>query len=210
MPRAETGRQCLVSGQQLPTAEMIRFVVGPDDNLVPDVAGRLPGRGLWLSAKRDMIETAAAKRLFSKAARQSVRVPDELADTVTDLLKRRCLDLLGLARRAGVVAMGADQVRAQAASGRTAVLVEAADGSPAERQKMVAAAREAAVVESFTRAELGAAMGRDDAVHIGLAPGGVTTAFVVETARYDGVRRPAGHETAITGNDREQNVERSA
>jgi hypothetical protein len=190
MPRAETQRQCLVSGEQLPTQAMIRFVVGPDEALVPDLAGRLPGRGLWLSARRDMIETAAAKRLFSKAARQSVRIPDDLADTVSELLKRRCLEMLGLARRAGLMALGADQVRAQAGAGRTAVLVEAADGSVAERQKMTSLARDARVVDGFSRAELGVAVGRDEVVHIGLAAGGLTTAFLAEAARYDGVRRP--------------------
>jgi hypothetical protein len=177
---------------------MIRFVVGPDDALVPDLAGRLPGRGLWLSARRDMIETAAAKRLFSKAARQPVRVPDDLADTVSDLLKRRCLEMLGLARRAGLMAVGADQVRAQAAGGRTAVLVEAADGSPGERAKMTAVARDAVVVGGFSRFDLGAAIGRDEAVHVGLKAGGVTTAFLAEANRYGGVRRTEARASETT------------
>jgi predicted RNA-binding protein YlxR (DUF448 family) len=188
MPHDDTERTCIASGEVHPKARMIRFVVGPDNTVVADVAGRLPGRGLWLSAKRDMIETAAEKRLFSKAARQAVEVPSGLADTVADLLKRRCLDMLGLARRAGLTAIGADQVRAQAAAGKTAVLVEAADGSRAERDKMAAAARGVKIVELFARSELGAAVGRDEAVHIGLTAGGLTEAFTAESERYDGVR----------------------
>ena len=192
MPREDTIRTCIASGEEHPKDEMIRFVVGPDDVVVADVAGRLPGRGLWLSAKRDMIETAAAKRLFSKAAHQSVHVPDNLVDTVSELLKRRCLDTLGLARRAGLTAIGADKVRAQAATGKTAVLVEAADGSRAEREKMMAAARGAILIDTFERSDLGAAIGREEVVHIGLANGGVTKAFVAEVARYEGVRlKPA-------------------
>ena len=188
MPRENKVRQCLVSEELLPTETMIRFVVGPEDELVTDVAGRLPGRGLWLSARRDMIETAAAKRLFSKAAHRSVRVPDNLADTVSELLKRRCLDMLGLAKRAGLTAIGADQVRSQAAAGQTAVLVEAADGSVAEREKMIAAVRGAPMICAFARQDLGGAVGRVEAVHIGLAAGGLTSSFVTETARYEGVR----------------------
>ncbi|MBL8628108.1 MAG: RNA-binding protein [Rhodospirillaceae bacterium] len=190
MPREdETVRQCLASGETHPITVMVRFVVGPEDTVVADVAGRLPGRGLWLSAKRDMIETAAAKRLFSKAAHRPVRVPENLADTVSELLKRRCLDTLGLARRAGLTAVGADKVRAQAQSGQTVVLIEAADGSKGERDKMVAAVRGAAVVDAFDRHDIGAALGREEAVHVGLANGGLTTVFLTEVARYDGVRR---------------------
>lgn len=188
MPREETVRQCIASGETHPIEEMVRFVVGPDDEIVADVAGRLPGRGLWLSAKRDMIETAAAKRLFSKAAHRPVRVPENLAETVSELLKRRCLDTLGLARRAGLTAVGADQVRSQAAAGHTAVLVEAADGSKGERDKMIASVRGAPVVDAFARNELGPAVGRVEAVHVGLASGGLTTVFLAEAARYNGVR----------------------
>ncbi len=189
MPREDkTVRECIASGETHPTTAMVRFVVGPDDEIVADVAGRLPGRGLWLSAKRDMIETAAAKRLFSKAAHRPVRVPENLVDTVSELLKRRCLDTLGLARRAGLTAVGADKVRAQAGAGQTAVLIEAADGSKGERDKMVATARAAHVVDAFDRYEMGAALGRDEAVHVGLASGGLTTVFLTEVARYEGVR----------------------
>jgi predicted RNA-binding protein YlxR (DUF448 family) len=188
---AETGpnRRCIASGESLPVARLVRFVVGPDDTIVPDVEGRLPGRGLWLSAKRDMIETAASKRLFSKAARRNVRVDDSLADTVADLLKRRCLNHLGLARRAGLVAAGAEKVRAQIATGRTAVLFEAADGSPQERSKIAALAPKLPVVDVFTSSEMGGALGRDAAVHVALLPGRLTATLMDDAARYAGVRR---------------------
>jgi hypothetical protein len=94
-----------------------------------------------------------------------------------------------------LTAVGADQVRAQAAAGKTAVLVEASDGSRAERDKMVAAARGARVVEVFTRRELGPAVGRDEAVHIGLAAGGLTETFATDAARYEGVRQK--HEAPV-------------
>lgn len=189
MPHAETlVRQCLVSGEHLPTQAMIRFVVGPDDTVVPDLEERLPGRGLWVAAKRDMIETAAVKRAFSRAARAQVNVPERLTETVTSLLRRRCLDRLGLARRAGLTVFGGDRVKDALYAGRVAALVEASDGSPGERDKMVAAAKGLPLVEAFNRSELGEALGRDEAVHVGLAHGALTASFVIEAGRYAGVK----------------------
>lgn len=179
-------RRCIASGESLPVAALIRFVVGPDNAIVPDVAARLPGRGLWLRARRDMIETAAQKRLFAKAARRNVTVAPDLADTVADLLRRRCLNHLGLAQRAGLVASGAEKVRAQFATGRTAALIEASDGSPAERQKMSALVPGVPVVDVFTSAELGGAIGRDMAVHVALLPGRLTEMIFEDAAKLRG------------------------
>jgi len=182
-------RRCIASGESLPVARLVRFVVGPGDVVVPDVDARLPGRGLWLSAERAMIETATSKRMFAKAARRNVSVAADLADVVAELLKRRCLNQLGLARRAGLVAAGAEKVRTQIASGRTAALFEAADGSPQERRKFVALVPHVPLVDEFTGAELGAALGRDVAVHVALLPGRLTTALVEDATRYGGVRK---------------------
>ncbi len=188
----ETGpnRRCIATGESLPIAGLVRFVVGPGNIVVPDIDGRLPGRGLWLKAERAMMEAAASKRLFAKAARKDVVVPADLADTVAALLKRRCLNHLGLAKRAGLVAAGAEKVRARIAEGRTAALVEAADGSLDERRKFVALAPGIPVVELFTGAELGAAVGRETAaVHVALAPGKLTTTLIEDAARLRGMQK---------------------
>jgi uncharacterized protein len=181
-------RRCIASGESLPTARLIRFAVGPGDVLVPDIEARLPGRGLWLSAERAMIDTATSKRMFAKAARRNVSVAADLADVVAELLKRRCLNQLGLARRAGLVAAGAEKVRTQIAAGRTAALFEAADGSPQERRKFVALVPHVPLVDVFTSAELGAALGRAMAVHVALLPGRLTAALLEDAARYGCVR----------------------
>ena len=104
--RREPLRRCIATGESRPREALLRFVVGPDDVLVPDVAGRLPGRGLWLTARRDMMEVARSKKLFARAARCAVRAPDGLADQVEALLARRCLELIGLARRAEAAVAG--------------------------------------------------------------------------------------------------------
>jgi uncharacterized protein len=190
--REPTGpqRRCLVTGQVLPKAELVRFVVAPDDRLVADVAGKLPGRGLWLTARRDIVATAVTKRLFARAARQPVIVDDDLAERVGALLAARCCDQIGLARRAGQAVMGFTKVEAALAAGKTAVLVAAADGAADGRAKLRALAPGLPLVEVFTAAELGAAFGREHIVHAALAPGRIAQAFVADAARLAGFRAP--------------------
>ena len=190
---AERGpvRRCIASGELLPVAGLVRFVAGPDSTIVPDIDNTLPGRGLWLTADRAMIEKAASKQMFAKAARRNVTVGADLADRVEELLRRRCLNHLGLARRAGLVAAGAQKVRAQITTGRTAALLEAADGSRQERRSIVSMASHVPMVQAFTGAELGAALGRDAVVHVALLRGGLTATLLEDAARYTGLRHKA-------------------
>src|SRR5258708_22328587 len=92
-------RRCIVTGAVRPKPELVRFVVGPDGMVVPDVAARLPGRGLWLTARRDIVDAAVGKRLFGRAARAPVTVAGDLGERVEALLRQRCADLIRLARR---------------------------------------------------------------------------------------------------------------
>ena len=85
-------RRCLVTGAVLPKAALVRFVAAPDATVVPDVAGRLPGRGMWTVARRDAVVVAADKNLFARAARCSLQPLDDLADVVEGQLARRCVD----------------------------------------------------------------------------------------------------------------------
>src|SRR6185437_2278785 len=91
----ETGplRRCIASGERLDPERMIRFVVGPEDRLVPDVAGKLPGRGMWVGAERAKLSLAVDKHLFARAARRAVKVEPDLPDLVERLVERQCLDL---------------------------------------------------------------------------------------------------------------------
>lgn len=164
-------RRCIVSGVSLPKDQMIRFVAAPDGTVVADLNGTLPGRGLWLSARRDMVETATRKRAFSRAARQALTAAPDLADQVGALLRRRCLDTLGFARRAGVVTAGFDKVKAEAKAGRVLLLLEAAEGADDGRRKLSALAPKAPVVDLFSGAELAAILGRDHVVHVALLAG---------------------------------------
>ena len=120
-------RRCIATGELRPKAELIRFVADPSGTVVPDLAGRLPGRGLWLSPRREHLERACARNLFAKAAKAPLRVPDDLPTRVEGLLSRRCLELIGLAKRAGQAVSGFQRVASLLASGGVAVLLAAVD-----------------------------------------------------------------------------------
>ncbi len=190
-------RRCIVSGAVKGKDELLRFVIGPEGQVVPDIEGRLPGRGFWLSARRDMLEKACARNLFAKAARTEVVVGADLVDQVERLLTRRCLDLIGLARRAGQAVSGHDKAREWLKVGRCGVLLAAADGAPGGRAKMRAFATGRPVVEVFSGTELGSAVGRERAVHMVVAPGKLAVGLVREAARLGGFRAaPSGNACA--------------
>jgi len=167
---------------------MVRFVVGPEARIVPDVAGKLPGRGIWVSASRSALERAISKRLFARAAKAPVLVDPDLARQVETLLAQRCLEYLGLARRAGLAVAGFEKVRERLQRGGVAVLLAAADGAADGRLRLRRLAPDIPLVELLTGEELSLALGRENVVHAALAPGGLAKRFLAETARLTGFR----------------------
>lgn len=129
-------RKCIVTGESQPKAGLVRFCIGPDDMVVPDILGRLPGRGIYVAANREAITKAATKGLFSRAARQPVKVPDGLADLVEALLTRRVVELISMARKANSAVMGYEKVKDWLSSGKARVLVQASDGSERGKTKL--------------------------------------------------------------------------
>ena len=111
MGQAAPIRRCIVTRTSLPTSRLVRFVVAPDRTIVPDVAEKLPGRGLWLRAERDIIDQACSVDLFAQATGGEVLQPSDLSDRLEKLLAARCFDLIGLARRAGQAVSGYEKVR---------------------------------------------------------------------------------------------------
>ncbi|MCZ6524919.1 MAG: RNA-binding protein [Alphaproteobacteria bacterium] len=180
---SERQRRCIVSGEVKETRNLVRFVVAPGGAVVPDVAERLPGRGIWLSASREMVGAACAKGLFAKAARAKVSVADDLADQTETLLARRCLDLLGLARRAGQAALGFEKVRTLISAGGAILLIAARDGADNGKAKLRGLGKGLPVVELFASAELSLAFGRENVIHAALAPGRLADRFLTETVR---------------------------
>lgn len=184
-------RRCLVTGAVLPKATLVRFVLGPDAEIVPDVAGKLPGRGLWLTARRDIVAEAAGKRVFARAAKAPAVVSAGLEDRVEALLAQRCIEILGLARRAGLAWAGFVRVRNALAEGKAAVLVSAIEAAAEGREKLAASAPELPRVACLTGRELGAAFGREQVVHAALGKGRLADLFVAEARRLRGFRAAA-------------------
>ena len=178
---------CIVSRQPRPRYGLIRFVLDPDRVVVPDLAEVLPGRGLWVSADRDILTKACKANVFAKAARGPATVPEGLVDSVASLLRQRCLLWLGQARGAGQVQSGFFQAREALARGRVAVLIEAIDGAANGKAKLAGLARGLPLVDWFTAAELGEALGRDHLVHLALAPGKLSERFLADAQRYAGL-----------------------
>jgi uncharacterized protein len=181
-------RRCLLTREVKEREQMIRFVLDPAGQVVPDVDERLPGRGMWLSADRNVLKRAVAANLFARAARAHVQVAADLAEQVERLLASRALDCLGLARRAGQVAMGFDQVRACLRTSAAAVLIAAADSAPDGRRKLRRLAPDLPVITAFSRAELGAALGREGIVHVAVASGGLARRLIASVRRLSGFR----------------------
>ena len=180
-------RRCIASGETKPQSEMLRFVIGPDQEVVFDAAAKLPGRGLWLSARLDMVKTAANKGLFARAAKAQAKVPETLVNDIQRILKKRCLDRVGLARRSGDLVQGFDKVCASLKKVAPGVLIEAADGGDDGREKVTRLAPDVPVVALFTAEELGRAMGRDNAVHALMAQGKMASTFLQDARRLAGV-----------------------
>jgi predicted RNA-binding protein YlxR (DUF448 family) len=186
-------RRCIVTGEVLPEARLLRFVLAPDGAVVPDVEAKLPGRGMWVRAEREAIATAVAKRLFAKAAKASVRVDGGLADLAEARLVERMLGHLGLARRAGELLLGHDSVdKALRGANPPALIVEAAEAAPDGRRKLQAAATAKGltpfVIGALTNAELSLALGRANVVHAALKPGRIAERLIFDAARLNGFR----------------------
>lgn len=189
-------RRCVVTRERLPKERLIRFVVGPDRVLVPDLNADLPGRGMWLSASRDVLETARDKgslaRAFARAARGPVAVPQDLPAMLQAALVRRIGELLGLSRRAGQAVAGFEKAREWLRSGRARLVLEASDGSEGERARFLSgSAARVAVVAPLPAAVLGRVFGRDHVVHVAVAPGRLAERLLIETDRLAGLRGQA-------------------
>ena len=182
----------MVAREVMPEARLVRLAAGPDGTLVPDVAAKLPGRGVWVEASRAAVDTAVKKGLFARSLKASITTPADLADRIEALLEARCLAQIGLARRSGALAVGFDQVRALLKSRRPAYMIDASDGASDGRLKLMRLARaawgECPVAGAFTAQTLGEALGRGPTTHLAVEEGPAARRFSDEFARLSGFR----------------------
>jgi predicted RNA-binding protein YlxR (DUF448 family) len=181
-----TERFCVATRTVRPVEELIRFVVGPDGTVVPDLKRKLPGRGVWVTGTRDAVATAVKSKAFARGFRRDVKTPADLGAMVERLIEASALDALGIAHKAGLTAIGFAKTEAALAGEVVVALLHAADAAPDGTRKIMGAARarfeddlaRVAVVEAFTSAQLDLALGRSNVVHAALLAGPASNGFI--------------------------------
>ena len=189
---ASRERRDIVSGEVMAEARLIRFVAGPEGTVVPDLARKLPGRGLWVAADRASVATAAKKGLFARAAKAQIKAAADLPDQVAALLRSRLLSGLGLAKRGGDLISGFEKVASALAAGKVAWLIEASDGAADGRSKLLRLARHHSPVPGllglFGVAELGLALGGENVIHTAFLAGRAAERWTQDVERLSGFR----------------------
>ena len=196
--REDPERRCVVSGEVQPKFGMIRFVLGPDNMIYPDLAQKLPGRGIWVTADKEMIAKAATKGLFARAAKAAVTVPEGLADLVEQGQAHRVVELVSMVRKTGRAVIGFEKVKGWLSEGRAKVLLQASDGSERGKGKLWTP-EGGRWFGCLTASELGLAFGRDHAIHGALAKGALTQRVIEEAAKLTGLRKQCGE--TLVGKD---------
>lgn len=195
-PGDDPERTCIVTGEAQPKPGLIRFVVGPDAMVFPDILGKLPGRGMYVSADRTVLEDAR-KGQFARSAKQPVTVPEGLADEVERLLVKHVVDLVALTRKSGRAVCGFEKVKSWlAGEERVRVLMQASDGSARGKTKLWTP-EGARYFGCLTAAELGLAFGRGSVIHCVLAAGGLSNRVVEEASKLAGLRGIDGLKTDV-------------
>lgn len=191
-------RRCIVTGEVQPKHGLIRFVAGPNGEIVPDIRGKLPGRGVYVAADRAALENAVAKKLFGRGLKMQVRVNDDLVDEVERQLVRRVVDTISLARKSGDAVAGYEKVKDWLSKEQAEVLVQAVDGSGRGKSKL-STPHFGHYIGWLTADELGMAFGRQTVIHAALASGGLAQRVVEEAQRLRGVRKTEGGKGRLEG-----------
>jgi len=180
-------RKCVGTGEVFDKDQLIRFVVGPEDQLVPDLREKLPGRGIWISPTRDAFAQAVKKGGFARSAKSAVKVPDDLVDLVEAGIARQLIDLISLSRKAGSAICGFEKVKEALSKEQVKVLLQARDGSTRGKSKLWTP-EGARYFGMLTQQELGLAFGRESVIHGALASGGLTKRVINTAAKLRGLR----------------------
>lgn len=180
-------RQCIATREVLPVSQMVRFVVGPDDMIYPDILGKLPGRGIWVKAEKAALEKAAGKGIFARGAKKPVKVPEGLVAEVEAQIARRVIELISLARKSGKAVAGYEKVKGWLDMEEASVLIQASDGSERGKSKL-STPHFGTFIGWLTADELGLAFGRQVVIHGALSAGGLTSRVVEEAQRLKAIR----------------------
>ena len=199
-----TERHCALTRELKPVSDMIRFVLGPAGEVVPDVKRKLPGRGIWITGGRGALEEAVKRNVFARGFKRDVRVASDLAAATERLLERAALDALAVASKAGQVVTGFAKVEAAITQGDIAALLHASDAADDGTRKLDAALRrkaaekpgETATIDLFSGGQLDLALNRPNVVHAALLAGPAGETFLARVMRLKRFRNSPANETA--------------
>jgi uncharacterized protein len=186
-------RFCALTRIARPVDDLIRFVVAPDGEVVPDLKRKLPGRGLWLTATRQTVSEAIKRNVFARGFKRDVKAAPDLPDKTADLLLRAALDALAIVGKAGQVVAGFAKVEAAIGGGEVIALIEASDGAEDGKRKLAAVqrrkpaetGREIPVIAIFSANQLDLALNRLNVIHAALLAGPVSDTFLARTKRFE-------------------------
>ncbi|MCF4097008.1 RNA-binding protein [Maritalea mediterranea] len=173
-------RTCCVTRESLPKADLIRFALGPNGEILPDIAGKAGARGVWVTANEQILAQAVAKKAFARALKTNVNVPDNLVEITRAHLQKRLLGALGLAMKGGHLVTGYAKVRSAIEKGKIDALIAASDGSMDGRKKMTQLLRaveledEVPLIDFLTAEQLSLALGGKNVIHAALVGGAAT------------------------------------
>jgi uncharacterized protein len=192
LPRHEPERTCIVSRTVHPPAELIRFVLGPGNRVVADLRQKLPGRGVWVTARRDMVDEAVRRRLFGRAFKAEASASTELGAEIDTLLRADLRQALALANKAGRVVTGFHKVEGAVQDKSLAALLHAAEAAEDGRRKLASQLRKRLgdaisgfpVVTDLSSDELDLALGRSHVIHAALVAGAGSDGFLTRWLRY--------------------------
>ena len=184
-------RQCAVTRAELPPDDLIRFVLAPDGSIVPDLARRLPGRGVWVAATRAMVDAAVRRKVFARSLKQPVATPEDLPGLVERLLVKRVAEALSLANKAGLLVAGFAKVEGLLDQGQAAILLHASDAAADGVEKLNRKFKalmgperfQKSTVAELTSAQLSLAIGRPNVVHAAASEGGASLRMLQEAVR---------------------------
>ena len=192
---ADTVRRCALTRAHRPKDDLIRFVLGPDGTVVPDLKEKLPGRGVWLTAANDTVAEAAKKNVFARAFKTQAKAGPDLADLVDRLLAEAALGAFALANKAGEVVFGHAKVEEALAKAPVLALVHAREAAEDGCRKLDGKARAARAgasipaVRGLGTDELGLASGRSNVIHAALIQGGAARRFLAAAQRLERYRK---------------------
>jgi predicted RNA-binding protein YlxR (DUF448 family) len=191
---SERERLCVLTRTVRPVADLIRFVVGPDGEAMPDLKRKLPGRGVWVTATQDALNDAIKRKVFARGFKRDVKLPADLVSVTERLLQRSALDALAIAGKAAMVVHSFAKVEAALLRDKVVAVVHAAEAAPDGVKKLDAVLRRTApggsipVIRILTSAQLDLALGRPNVIHAALLAGPSTDTFLARVQRWERFR----------------------